>query len=41
MLYEIIKYKYGYENLESISLLSFYKKNVHSLRSKGINLYIC
>lgn len=41
MLYEIVKYKYSYENLQSISLLSYYKKSVNSLRSKGINLYIC
>lgn len=38
IIYEVVRYKYNYENLDSISLESFYKKNVSSLKSKGINI---
>jgi len=41
IIYEIIRYKYMYENLQKLSLFSFYKKNIHSLKSKGFNLFIC
>lgn len=42
LLYEIIKYKYSYENLDNSYLYSNYKKIVSSLKGKGINiLYIC
>lgn len=40
MLYEVIKYKYLYENISNISLHSFFKKNLDSLKSKGINILI-
>ena len=41
ILYEIIKYKYNYENFDNSSIYSNYKKIVSSLKSKGINiLYI-
>jgi len=41
MLYEIAKYKYTYELLDVLTMNSFYKKHIHSLKSKGINIYIC
>ena len=41
MLYEIIKYKYSYENTDYLYLSSFYKKNISALKSKGINIFIC
>lgn len=39
VLYEIIKYKYAYENLDNIDLRSYYKKSVSSLKNKGINVF--
>lgn len=41
ILYEIVQYKYNYENFNNLSFFSFYKKHISSLKSKGINLYIC
>lgn len=38
VLYEIIKYKYSYENIDGSYLYSNYKKVISSLKSKGINL---
>jgi len=40
ILYEIIKYQWVYSGNDNIFLSSHFKKNVDSLKSKGINLYI-
>lgn len=40
ILYEIVKYQLSYDNV-SIRLISHFKKSIHSLKSKGINLFIC
>ena len=41
MLYEITKYKMSLERICKSSLQSNYNKNVNSLKSKGINVFIC
>lgn len=41
ILYEIIKYQLEYDNINDVSLFSHFKKSVSSLKSRGINLYIC
>lgn len=41
LLYEIVNYKYVFENVDNLYLSSFYKKHLSSLKSKGVNLYIC
>ena len=41
ILYEIAKYQLEYDNINDIFLYSHFKKSVKSLKSKGINLYLC
>lgn len=40
ILYEMVKYQLDYDNTTQLCLHSHFKKSVHALKSKGINLYI-
>jgi len=40
ILYEILKFKLRFELTEYNSLRSYFKKNISSLKSKGINIYL-
>lgn len=40
MLFEIVKYKYNCVYYRNISLRSYFKKNLSSIKSNGVNLYI-
>jgi len=41
ILYELVNYKYKYENIDNLFFISNYKKYLHSLKSKGIHIYKC
>ena len=41
ILFEIVKYKYYLVNYKNISLASYFKMHLGSLKSNGIFLYIC
>lgn len=41
MLFEIVNYKYNCMNYRNISLRSYFKTHLFSLRSNGICIYIC
>lgn len=38
ILYEIILYQLSYDNVDNTLLINHFKKNINSLKSKGINL---
>lgn len=40
MLYEILKFKLRFEKTEYVNLRSYFKKNISSIKSKGVNIYI-
>jgi len=40
LLYEVVLYKYKYQNISNLSFYSYYKKHISSLRSKGIHMNV-